>query len=126
MHGYKTVASLRQLITYVLFAMKRGYPYTSGNLNFGYEYDYRPKSSKGGSGSVGPRGPQGKSGPQGPAGPAGADGPQGPQGPIGPSGGPRGPQGPQDKRVVVAYLERKVIREQKETKETPDLKETRR
>ena len=34
------------------------------------------------------------------------------------------PKGPRDKRVVVVYLERKVIRERKETKETPDLKET--
>ncbi len=67
-HEYKTTSLTRQLTTYVLFAMKRGYPFTSGNLNFGYEYDYRPKSSGGGSGSVGPRGPQGKSGPPGPTG----------------------------------------------------------
>ena len=73
--------------------MKRGYPYTSGNLNFGYEYDYKPKSSKGGSGSGGPRGPQGKDGPQGPEGPTGPEGPPGPQGPKGPAGGPPGPRG---------------------------------
>ncbi len=76
--------------------MKRGYPFTSGNLNFGYEYDYRPKSSGGGGGgSVGPRGPQGKSGPQGPTGPAGPSGPKGPQGPKGSAGGPPGPKGDQ-------------------------------
>ncbi len=70
--------------------MKRGYPYTSGNLNFGYEYDYKPKSSKGGDGqgARGPAGPQGKPGPQGPPGtPGGPRGPQGPQGIRGQSGG---------------------------------------
>ncbi len=88
--GIKARISQKSL-THILFAMKRGYPYTSGNLNFGYEYDYKPKSSKNGSGSVGPRGPQGKNGPQGPIGPPG---PRGSQGPKGPAGGPPGPQGP--------------------------------
>ena len=29
--------------------MKRGYPFTSGNLNYGYSYNYTPKSSTSGS-----------------------------------------------------------------------------
>ncbi len=71
--------------------MKRGYPYTSGNLNYGYEYDYKPKSSKSGDGSKGergPAGPQGKQGPQGPPGtPGGPEGPRGPRGLRGQNGG---------------------------------------
>ena len=73
--------------------MKRGYPFTSGNLNYGYSYDYTPKSGtgSGGGGARGPQGPQGppgrpgKPGPQGDAGPKGADGTIGPNGPAGPS-----------------------------------------
>ena len=84
--------------------MKRGYPFTSGNLNYGYSYDYTPKSGAGGgsgdggSGGGGARGPQGppgpprKPGPQGDAGPKGADGANGPNGPAGPPG-PQGPRG---------------------------------
>ena len=89
--------------------MKRGYPFTSGNLNFGYSYDYVPKASGGGGGSgggargpqgpLGPPGPAGKRGPAGPIGPPGndgADGAPGPTGPAGPKGpvGNTGPQGP--------------------------------
>ena len=33
------------------FVMKRGYPFTSGNLNSGYSYDYTPKFSGGGGGT---------------------------------------------------------------------------
>ena len=71
--------------------MKRGYPFTSGNLNYGYSYDYIPKSSSsdGGSGAIGPQGPRG---PQGDAGPKGDDGSNGPAGPAGPAG-PKGPRG---------------------------------
>ena len=79
--------------------MKRGYPFTSGNLNYGYSYDYIPKSSSGGGGSgggaIGPQGPLGPPGPRGPqgnAGPKGADGANGPAGPAGPAG-PKGPRG---------------------------------
>ena len=89
--------------------MKRGYPFTSGNLNYGYSYDYTPKSgtgsgsggdggSGGGGGARGPQGPQGppgppgKPGPQGDAGPKSADGANGPNGPAGPPG-PQGPRG---------------------------------
>ena len=83
--------------------MKRGYPFTSGNLNYGYSYDYTPKSSTGGGGSggggargpqgpLGPPGSPGKPGPQGDAGPKGADGANGPSGPVGPQG-PQGPRG---------------------------------
>ena len=84
--------------------MKRGYPFTSGNLNYGYSYDYTPKSSTGGGGGSGgggargpqgplrPPGPPGKRGPQGDAGPKGADGANGPSGPTGPQG-PQGPRG---------------------------------
>ena len=95
--------------------MKRGYPYTNGNLNFGYEYNYNPKSSKGGGGGggqpgpIGPRGPTRNTGPTGSAGPQGAQGDRGPKGPKGDRGpkgdpgikgqkgdvGPQGPQGPQ-------------------------------
>ena len=41
------------------FVMKRGYPFTSGNLNSGYSYDYTPKFSRGGggTGAQGPIGP---------------------------------------------------------------------
>ena len=89
--------------------MKRGYPFTSGNLNFGYNYDYVPKSIGGGSasgggargpeGPLGPPGPPGKRGPTGPIGPRGNDGTDGNPGPIGPVGpkgadGKTGPQGP--------------------------------
>ena len=86
--------------------MKRGYPFTSGNLNFGYNYDYVPKSFGGGSasgggargppGPLGPPGPPGKRGPTGPIGPRGNDGADGNPGPIGPKGtdGKAGPQGP--------------------------------
>ena len=81
--------------------MKRGYPFTSGNLNYGYSYDYTPKSSGGGGsgggarGPLGPPGPPGKPGPQGNAGPKGADGANGPRGPQGLQGaqGPRGNKG---------------------------------
>ena len=79
--------------------MKRGYPFTSGNLNYGYSYDYTPKSGGGGGGGargpqgpLGPPGPPGKPGPQGNAGPKGADGANGPRGPRGPQG-PQGPRG---------------------------------
>ena len=82
--------------------MKRGYPFTSGNLNYGYSYDYTPKSSTSGGGSgggargpqgpLGPPGPPGKPGPQGDVGPKGADGANGPSGPAGPPG-PHGPRG---------------------------------
>ena len=89
--------------------MKRGYPFTSSNLNFGYNYDYVPKPSGGGGGSgggargpPGPLGPPGKPGPKGDPGPQGSsgnDGAQGPQGPAGPAGatgatGPPGNTGP--------------------------------
>ncbi len=96
--------------------MKRGYPYTNGNLNFGYKYDYRPKSSKGSGGGggggdgkpgpIGPRGPTGNTGPTGSVGPQGAQGDRGPKGPKGDSGpkgdprikGPKGDVGPQGPR----------------------------
>ena len=55
--------------------MKRGYPFMSGNLNYGYSYDYTPKSATGGG-----------SGGGGESGGGGARGPQGPQGPPGPPG----------------------------------------
>ena len=84
--------------------MKRGYPFTSGNLNFGY-YEYIPKSqsSGGGGGARGPAGPQGPRGDDGPPGPEGPPGPAGRSGPVGPTGPPRptgatgstGPKGPQ-------------------------------
>ena len=85
--------------------MKRGYPFTSGNLNYGYSYDYTPKSSTGGGssggsgsggGARGPQGPQGPPGPPGKPGPQGDVGPKGADGGIGPNGpaGPPGPQGP--------------------------------
>ena len=84
--------------------MKRGYPFTSGNLNFSYNYDYTPKSNTGGGGTGGggARGPPGPLGPQGPPGPQGPSGIQGPQGPRGNDGihgpagavGPAGPVGP--------------------------------
>ena len=103
--------------------MKRGYPFTTGNLNYGYSYEYVPKTKSSGGGSsgdgrpgpTGPRGPQGDTGPPGPAGlrgerglkgdqgdkgdqgqpgPKGQTGPQGQQGPRGPAG-PQGPQGTQ-------------------------------
>ena len=87
--------------------MKRGYPFTIGNLNFGYNYDYVPKSSGGGSGSgdgargppgpLGPPGPPGKPGPQGDAGPQGPPGDDGTNGPAGPAG-PRGPPGNKGER----------------------------
>ena len=89
--------------------MKRGYPFTSGNLNFGYNYDYVPKtgSSGGGGGEKGPPGPLGPPGPPGPSGIQGPPGQRGPQGDPGPAGragtqglpgqpgniGPRGPKG---------------------------------
>ena len=86
--------------------MKRGYPFTSGNLNFGYNYDYVPKtgSSGGGGGERGSPGPLGPPGPSGIQGPPGQRGPQGDPGPAGPAGtqglpgqpgniGPRGPKG---------------------------------
>ena len=100
--------------------MKRGYPFTTGNLNYGYSYEYVPKtkSSSGGSsgdgrpGPTGPRGPQGPKGDTGPPGPTGLRGERGlkgdqgdkgdqgqagPKGQTGPQGqqGPRGPTGPQ-------------------------------
>ena len=98
-----------------LFAMKRGYPFTTGNLNYGYSYEYVPKTS-GGSGSgtegrPGPTGPQGQRGPAGPQGPKGLRGEKGPKvdrgdkgdrgvqglrGQVGPQGqiGPQGLPGP--------------------------------
>ena len=90
-----------------LFAMKRGYPFTTGNLNYGYSYEYVPKTSGGsGSGTEGRPGPTGPQGPAGPAGPRGLRGEKGPkgnqgdkgdQGARGPPGqaGPRGQTGPQ-------------------------------
>ena len=78
--------------------MKRGYPFTSGNLNFGYNYDYVPKPGGGSSGGGSARGPPGPLGPPGPPGPTGAQGPpgqrgpQGTQGPVGSNGTP-GPKG---------------------------------
>ncbi len=69
--------------------MKRGYPYTNGNLNFGYEYNYNPKSSKGGGGGSGQPGPPGPQGPQGPRGSSGPAGPRGVQGNLGQTG-PKG------------------------------------
>ena len=89
--------------------MKRGYPFTSGNLNYGYSYDYTPKSSggsggggggggaRGPQGPLGPPGPPGKPGPQGDAGAKGDDGATGPAGPTGPIG-PAGPRGPLGKK----------------------------
>ena len=74
--------------------MKRGYPYTNGNLNFGYEYDYIPKSSKSDVGGIGTPGPRGPPGPAGPTGAAGAAGPSrlpGSRGPPGPRGQQRTP-----------------------------------
>ena len=44
--------------------MKRGYPFTSGNLNSGYSYDYIPNFS-GGGGGTGAQGPIGPPGPKG-------------------------------------------------------------
>ena len=84
--------------------MKRGYPFTSGNLNFGYNYDYTPTfSNSGGSGGggggtgaqgpIGPPGPKGDKGDQGDQGPRGPDGNDGAVGPAGPAG-PVGPEGP--------------------------------
>ena len=84
--------------------MKRGYPFTTGNLNFGYSYEYVRKTSGGGGGSQGPpgpEGPQGSEGPQGPPGPTGPTGARGQKGDQGNSGkkgeqgneGPRGPRG---------------------------------
>ena len=83
--------------------MKRGYPFTSGNLNFGYNYDYAPKSNGGGSGSGGARGPPGPLGPPGPPGQRGPKGDAGPQGPSGIKGtdgsaGPAGPKGDRGQR----------------------------
>ena len=100
--------------------MKRGYPFTTGNLNYGYSYEYVPKTKSSGGGSsgdgrpgpTGPRGPQGPKGDTGPPGPAGLrggrglkgdqgdkgdQGQPGPKGQTGPQGqqGPRGPVGPQ-------------------------------
>ena len=100
--------------------MKRGYPFTTGNLNYGYSYEYVPKTKSSGGGSsgdgrpgpTGPRGPQGPKGDTGPAGPRGLRGEKGlkgdqgdkgdqgqpgPRGQTGPQGqqGPRGPVGPQ-------------------------------
>ena len=100
--------------------MKRGYPFTTGNLNYGYSYEYVPKTKSSGGGSsgdgrpgpTGPRGPQGPKGDTGPPGPTGLrgekglkgdqgdKGDQGQPGPIGQTGpqgqqGPRGPVGPQ-------------------------------
>ena len=92
--------------------MKRGYPFTSGNLNFGYNYDYVPKSSGGGStggggargpqGPLGPPGPPGERGPEGDTGSCGEDGAKGGPGPAGPPGpkGPRGNIGPQGPKGV--------------------------
>ena len=79
-----------------LFVMKRGYPFTTGNLNYGNSYEYVPKTS-GGSGS-GTEGRPGPTGPQGPRGPAGPEGPKGLRGEKGPKGdqgdkGDRGVQG---------------------------------
>ena len=78
--------------------MKRGYPFTSGNLNYGYSYDYIPNSNSGGGGgggAIGPQGPIGPPGPRGPQGDAGPKGDAGSNGPAGPAGpvGPRGPRG---------------------------------
>ena len=55
--------------------MKRGYPFTTGNLNYGYSYEYVPKTkTSGGSDTEGRPGPTGPEGPKGPAGPAGTRG----------------------------------------------------
>ena len=99
--------------------MKRGYPFTTGNLNYGYSYEYVPKTKGSGGGGTdgrpgptGPRGPQGPKGDTGPPGPTGLRGEKGlkgdqgdkgdqgqpgPKGQTGPQGqqGPRGPVGPQ-------------------------------
>ena len=99
--------------------MKRGYPFTTGNLNYGYSYEYVPKTKGSGGGGTdgrpgptGPRGPQGPKGDTGPPGPTGLRGERGlkgdqgdkgdqgqpgPKGQAGPQGqqGPRGPVGPQ-------------------------------
>ena len=96
-----------------LFVMKRGYPFTTGNLNYGYSYEYVPKISGGSSGGgtegrPGPTGPQGPTGPAGPAGPRGLRGEKGPKGNQGDKGdqgvrglrgqvGPQGQTGPQGK-----------------------------
>ena len=77
--------------------MKRGYPFTSGNLNSGYSYDYTPKFSGGGGGTgaqgpIGPPGPKGPKGDKGDQGDAGSNGPTGPAGPAGATG-PRGTKG---------------------------------
>ena len=92
--------------------MKRGYPFTTGNLNYGYSYEYVPKTkTSGGSGTEGRPGPTGPEGPKGPAGPAGPRGLRGERGPKGDQGdkgdqglrglqgqaGPRGQTGPQGK-----------------------------
>ena len=81
--------------------MKRGYPFTTGNLNYGYSYEYVPKTS-GGSGS-GTEGRPGPTGPQGPIGPAGPVGPRGLRGEKGPKGvqGDKGDQGVQGLRGQV-------------------------
>ena len=90
-----------------LFVMKRGYPFTTGNLNYGYSYEYVPQTSGGSSsgteGRPGPTGPQGPAGPVGPRGLRGEKGPKGIQGDKGKQGvqglqgqaGPQGRTGPQ-------------------------------
>ena len=84
--------------------MKRGYPFTTGNLNYGYSYEYVPETkSSGGGGTDGRPGPTGPTGPRGPTGLAGPRwlrgerGPKGDQGDKGDQGqpGPRGQTGPQ-------------------------------
>ena len=86
--------------------MKRGYPFTTGNLNYGYSYEYVPKTkTSGGSGTDGRPGPTGPKGPKGPAGPPGPRGLKGERGPKGDQGqqglqgqpGPQGQTGPQGK-----------------------------
>ena len=81
--------------------MKRGYPFTSGNLNYSYNYDYVPKFS-GGGGTGDGSGAKGPPGPLGPPGPKGDPGPQGPKGDKGPGKqrGPIGPQGPSGSQGV--------------------------
>ena len=74
------------------FAMKRGYPFTSGNLNSGYSYDYTPRFS-GGGGGTGAQGPIGPPGPKGPKGDKGDQGDAGSNGTTGPAG-PAGARGP--------------------------------
>ena len=87
--------------------MKRGYPFTTGNLNYGYSYEYVPKTKGSGGGGTdgrpgptGPRGPQGPKGDTGPAGPRGLRGEKGLKGDQGDKGdqgqpGPKGQTGPQ-------------------------------